>query len=284
MRIRRGLRTASHLLCIRPLAMVRCNPWAGCRPSSVPDLHLLPPPRVPEELRLQVLKKRRLSQLVCGAGPGRSAVMELFLHAVVVSRLGSTALKWTGAGTTICPGGEFILPTPTPLEHAHSNNWPVPFNHSGTNTVRRSHVLELENRIKWLESIVGSRCPDIDLVVGPPVELRSRPTPPDIRIVTSGVQDFGQSHSMSAASSPINFPHSPASTIPTPVSFEFSSPGGSYLHATSPFGYPGSDIGTSSAPSIGPSSPYLQPQDTMAHEICLLSLSRNIWWQRRAHA
>lgn len=115
-----------------------------------------------------------------------------------------------------------------------------------------------------------ARCPDIDLVVGPPVELRSRPPPPAIRIVTTGVDFDQQDHSISATSSPINFAHSPASTCTTPVSFGFSSPGG-YLQPMSPFTY--SDVGNSPATSQEPPSPMLLPQDTMAHEVCLLSLS-----------
>jgi hypothetical protein len=134
-----------------------------------------------------------------------------------------------------------------------------------------SHVLELENRIKWLEDIIRSRCPDVDLAVGPTVELRSRPSPPAIRIVTTG-PDFHAPPPLSAASSPI-FALSPASTCATPVSFDFSSPGVSpgYLQPMSPFTF--SDAGLSPAPSPGPSSPLMQARDTMPHEVGLLSLS-----------
>ncbi|KAF8251737.1 hypothetical protein K440DRAFT_512956, partial [Wilcoxina mikolae CBS 423.85] len=143
---------------------------------------------------------------------------------------------------------------------------------SGDNNMPRSHVLELENRIKWLENVVRARCPDVDLGVGPSVELRSRPSPPAIRIVTTG-PDFNQPpQSISSTSSPI-FALSPASTCATPVSFEFSSPGVSpgYLQPMSPFTF--SDVGPSPTPSPGPSSPLLLPQDTLPHEVGLLSLS-----------
>ncbi|KAI5804538.1 fungal-specific transcription factor domain-containing protein [Geopyxis carbonaria] len=144
---------------------------------------------------------------------------------------------------------------------------------SGDNNMPRSHVLELENRIKWLEDIITSRCPDINLAAGPPVELRSRPAPPAIRIVTTG-PDFNQPpQSMSSTSSPV-FALSPASTCATPASFEFSSPGVSpgYLQPTSPFTF--SDTGPSPTPSPGPSSPLLQPhQENLSSEVGLLSLS-----------
>jgi len=135
-----------------------------------------------------------------------------------------------------------------------------------------SHVLELENRIKWLEGIVRERCPDVDLSIGPTVELRSRP--PAIRVVTTG-PDFNQPlQCWSSTSSPV-FALSPASTCATPVSFEFSSPGVSpgYLQPMSPFTF--SDVGPSRAPSPGPASPLMLPQDTPAlpHEVCLLALS-----------
>lgn len=131
-----------------------------------------------------------------------------------------------------------------------------------------SHVLELENRIKWLEDIVSSQCPGVDLTAGPPVELRSRASPPAIRIVTTG-PDFEQAQSMSSTSSPV-FALSPASTCPTPVSFDFSSPGVSpgYLQPMSPFTF--SDASPAPSPF---SSPFLQPQNTLAHEVGLLSLS-----------
>lgn len=142
---------------------------------------------------------------------------------------------------------------------------------TGDHNMPRSHVLELENRIKWLEEIVRSRCPDVALSAGPPVELRSRPAPPAIRIVTTG-PDFNQPQPLSSASSPV-FPHSPASTCATPVSFDFSSPGVSpgYLQPMSPFTF--SDVGPSPAASPGPSSPLLLAQDTLPHEVGLLSLA-----------
>jgi len=119
---------------------------------------------------------------------------------------------------------------------------------------------------------VRARCPGVDLGIGPSVELRSRPSPPAIRIVTTG-PDFNQpSQSISSTSSPI-FALSPASTCATPVSFEFSSPGVSpgYLQPMSPFTF--SDVGPSPTPSPGPSSPLLLPRDTLPHEVGLLSLS-----------
>ncbi|KAI5853544.1 fungal-specific transcription factor domain-containing protein [Tricharina praecox] len=145
---------------------------------------------------------------------------------------------------------------------------------AGDNNMPRSHVLELENRIKWLEDIVRAQCPEIDLSIGPTVELRSRPAPPAIRIVTTG-PDFHQPlQCMSSTSSPV-FALSPASTCATPVSFEFSSPGVSpgYLQPMSPFTF--SEVGPSRAPSPAPASPLMLAQDTPAlpHEVCLLALS-----------
>ncbi|KAL7276944.1 hypothetical protein RUND412_000037 [Rhizina undulata] len=141
---------------------------------------------------------------------------------------------------------------------------------SGDNNMPRSHVLELENRIKWLEDVVSSRCPDVDLTSGPQAELRSRPSPPAIRIVTTGSDFHVPPQSLSSTSSPV-FGLSPSSTCATPTSFDFSpgvSPG--YLAPMSPFTF--SD-GPSPTPSPGPSSPLLQPQDPLAHEVGLLSLS-----------
>lgn len=138
-----------------------------------------------------------------------------------------------------------------------------------------SHVLELENRIKWLEGIIRENCPDVDLCGGPPAELRSRPTPPAIRIVTTGPDMHPPQSSMSSTSSPV-FALSPASTCATPASFEFSpgvSPG--YLAPFSPYTF--SD-GGSPSPSPGPSSPLIHsplmlPQDPISQEVGLLSLS-----------
>ncbi|RPA75722.1 hypothetical protein BJ508DRAFT_229950 [Ascobolus immersus RN42] len=48
---------------------------------------------------------------------------------------------------------------------------------SGTGNIPRSHVLQLETRIKWLEAIIASRCSDVDLSSGPTVELRSSTSP-----------------------------------------------------------------------------------------------------------
>lgn len=135
-----------------------------------------------------------------------------------------------------------------------------------------SHVLVLENRIKWLEGIVQDKCPDVDLSVGPPAELRSRPAPPAIRIVTTGADMHPSQSSMSSTSSPV-FAVSPASTCATPGSFEFSpgvSPG--YL---APFTF--SDRGSPSS-SPGPSSPLilsprLLPQEPISQDLGLISLS-----------
>ncbi|CBF79773.1 uncharacterized protein ANIA_10976 [Aspergillus nidulans FGSC A4] len=43
----------------------------------------------------------------------------------------------------------------------------VPCINDGKQEVHRSHIAGMENRIKWLESIVQNRCPDIDLSCGP---------------------------------------------------------------------------------------------------------------------
>lgn len=139
-----------------------------------------------------------------------------------------------------------------------------------------SHVLELENRIKWLEDIVRARAPDVDLQAGPPVELRSRPSPPAIRIVTTGPDFHPPPSSMSSTSSP-SFALSPASTCATPASFDFSPvPSPNYLAPVSPYTF--SD-GPSPSPSSAPSSPLLassplfQPQDPVSQDVGLLSLS-----------
>lgn len=136
-------------------------------------------------------------------------------------------------------------------------------------------MLELENRIKWLEGIVREKCPDVNLSAGPPAELRSRPAPPAIRIVTTGPDMHPPQSSMSSTSSPV-FALSPASTCATPASFECSpgvSPG--YLVPFSPFHF--SD-GGSPCPSPGPSSPLIHsplllPQDPITQDVGLLSLS-----------
>lgn len=138
-----------------------------------------------------------------------------------------------------------------------------------------SHVLELENRIKWLEGIVREKCPHEDLSAGPPAELRSRPTPPAIRIVTTGPDMHRPQSSMSSTSSPVYAP-SPASTCATPASFEFSpgvSPG--YLAPFSPYTFPD---GVSPSPSPAPSSPLIHsplllPHDPISQDVGLLSLS-----------
>lgn len=138
-----------------------------------------------------------------------------------------------------------------------------------------SHVLELENRIKWLEELLRTHCPSVDLSAGPPAELRSRPAPPAIRIVTTGPDMHPPPSSISSTSSPV-FALSPASTCATPASFEFSpgmSPG--YLVPFSPSTF--SD-GPSPAPSPAPSSPLLPsplllPQDPISQDVGLLSLS-----------
>lgn len=134
-------------------------------------------------------------------------------------------------------------------------------------------MLELENRIKWLESIVREKCPDVNLSAGPPAELRSRPLA--IRIVTTGPDMHPPQSCMSSTSSPV-FALSPASTCATPASFECSpgvSPG--YLVPFSPFTF--SD-GGSPCPSPGPSSPLIRsplllPQDPITQDVGLLSLS-----------
>ncbi|KAF8470673.1 hypothetical protein BDZ91DRAFT_791623 [Kalaharituber pfeilii] len=98
---------------------------------------------------------------------------------------------------------------------------------SGERDIPRSHVLELENRVKYLEDLLSTHCPNIDLATsGPPVELRTRPTPPSIRIVTSGPNLHPPASSSIASSSPI-------SAVSTAVSFDFS-PGGSLLPPYSP--------------------------------------------------
>lgn len=138
-----------------------------------------------------------------------------------------------------------------------------------------SHVLELENRIKWLEGVVREKCPNEDLSAGPPAELRSRPTPPAIRIVTTGPDMHPPQSTMSSTSSPVYAP-SPASTCATPASFEFSpgvSPG--YLAPFSPFTFPD---GGSPSPSPAPSSPLIHsplllPHDPISQDVGLLSLS-----------
>lgn len=91
------------------------------------------------------------------------------------------------------------------------------------------------------------------------MELRSRATPPAIRIVTTG-PDFNARSDISASSSPIAHSYSPASTAATSApSFDFSSPAVSpgYLRPVSPFTF--SETGPSPAPSPGPCSPMLQP-------------------------
>ncbi|RPB26733.1 hypothetical protein L211DRAFT_846900 [Terfezia boudieri ATCC MYA-4762] len=128
---------------------------------------------------------------------------------------------------------------------------------SGERDIPRSHILELENRIKYLESLLAQNCPNIDLdTIGPPVELRSRPAPPSIRIVTSG-SSLQPRFSLSINSSP------PISAASTPASFDFSfEPCGSslmppYSPAFSPFSLsepPGSGI---PSPMLSPSSPFL---------------------------
>lgn len=141
--------------------------------------------------------------------------------------------------------------------------------------VLASHVLELENRIKWLEGIVREKCPDVDLLAGPPAELRSRPAPPAIRIVTTGPDMHPPQSSISSTSSPV-FALSPGSTCATPASFEFSpnaSPG--YLAPYSPYTF--SD-GGSPSPSPAPSSPLLPSpllplQDSISQDVGLFSLS-----------
>ncbi|RPA93905.1 hypothetical protein L873DRAFT_1703538 [Choiromyces venosus 120613-1] len=147
---------------------------------------------------------------------------------------------------------------------------------TGDNNMPRSHVLELENRIKWLEDIVRARAPDVDLQAGPPAELRSRPSPPAIRIVTTGPDFHPPPSSMSSTSSP-SFALSPASTCATPASFDFSPvPSPNYLALASPYTF--SD-GPSPSPSPAPSSPLLaasplfQPQDPVSQDVGLLSLS-----------
>ncbi|KAG0131511.1 putative fungal-specific transcription factor [Tuber indicum] len=147
---------------------------------------------------------------------------------------------------------------------------------TGDNNMPRSHVLGLENRIKWLEDIVRARAPDVDLQAGPPVELRSRPSPPAIRIVTTGPDFHPPPSSMSSTSSP-SFALSPASTCATPASFDFSPvPSPNYLAPVSPYTF--SDA-ASPSPSSAPSSPLLassplfQPQDPVSQDVGLLSLS-----------
>ncbi|KAF8430388.1 fungal-specific transcription factor domain-containing protein, partial [Tirmania nivea] len=128
---------------------------------------------------------------------------------------------------------------------------------SGERDIPRSHVLELENRIKYLENLLVQNCPNIDLDTnGPHVELRSRPAPPAIRVVTSGPSLHPQFNSSINTSPPI-------SAVSTPASFEFSlEPSGSglrppYSPAFSPFSFsepPGSGM---PSPMLSPSSPLL---------------------------
>ncbi|KAI5792508.1 hypothetical protein DFH27DRAFT_485679, partial [Peziza echinospora] len=112
---------------------------------------------------------------------------------------------------------------------------------------------QLENRIKYLEGMLSSRCPDLDFSeVGPTVELRTRPAPPSIRIVTSGPNLQPGPSSSQASSSPI-------SAISTPISFDFS-PGNhpmSYSPGFSPFSF-------SEPPSSAMPSPMLSPANSIA--------------------
>lgn len=78
-----------------------------------------------------------------------------------------------------------------------------------------SHVLELENRIRYLENLLSQHCPSVDFSsTGPLVELRSRqrPTPPLIRLDITTAQHHRLGSSIGS---------SPLSTS-TPSSFEFS--------------------------------------------------------------
>jgi hypothetical protein len=200
-------------------------------------------------------------------------VTERFRHVEVARRQAWTVLRLIGVAIITHPEGKSDKKGILPLFVRLSRSTHCPPIANLTNLFFfSSHILELENRIKWLEEIVSTRCLDVDLAAGPPVELRSRPAPPDIRIVTTGA-DFDQtSQSVSASSSPV-FALSPSSTCATPLSFDFSSPGVSprYLQPMSPFTF--SEAGPSRAPSPGSTSPLQKPQDTFSHEISLLSLS-----------
>ena len=110
--------------------------------------------------------------------------------------------------------------------------------------------------------MLSSRCPDLDFSdVGPSVELRTRPAPPSIRIVTSGPNIHPAPSSSHASSSPI-------SAISTPLSFEFSPQANNhpmpYSPVFSPFSFsepPGSAM---PSPLLSPAcSPFLSPDYNM---------------------